>query len=52
VECAGLTQTSQLDPAVRLEIPIRALELTQILGQYCDFQVDWGGGGTGRPAIR
>ena len=27
------------------KIPIRALELTQILGQPCEFQVDGAGGG-------
>jgi hypothetical protein len=34
-----LTQNPQVDPAVRLRIPKRALELTQILGQPCEFQV-------------
>ena len=35
----GLTQNSQVDPAVRLKTPIRALELTQILGQPCEFHL-------------
>jgi hypothetical protein len=39
VKFTGLTQHSQVDPAVKLKIPIRALELTQILGQPCKFQV-------------
>jgi ribosomal RNA methyltransferase Nop2 len=33
VKFTGLTQNSQVGPAVRLRIPIRALELTQFLGQ-------------------
>ena len=41
VKFTGLTQDSQLDPAaVGLKIPIRPLELTQILGQPCEFQVE------------
>ena len=32
VKFTGLTQNSQVDPAVRLKIPIRAVELAQILG--------------------
>jgi hypothetical protein len=39
VNSTGLTQHSQVDPAVLLQIPIRALELAQILGQPCGFQV-------------
>jgi hypothetical protein len=39
VELTGVTQNSQVDPAVWLKIHIRALELTQILGQPCEFQV-------------
>ena len=41
VKFTGLTQNSQVDPAVGLKIPIRAFELTQILGQIlgqsCQF---------------
>jgi hypothetical protein len=33
VKFTGLTQHSQVDPAFRLKIPIRALALTQSLGQ-------------------
>jgi hypothetical protein len=39
VKFTGLTQNSQVDPAVCMKIPVRALELTQILGQPCEFQV-------------
>jgi hypothetical protein len=39
VKFTGLTQNSQVDPEVRLKIPINALELTQILGRPCKFQV-------------
>ena len=39
VQFTGLTQNSQVDTAVCLKIPIRPLELTQILGQPCEFQV-------------
>jgi hypothetical protein len=39
VKLTGLSQNLQVDPAVCLKIPIRALELTQILGQPCEFQV-------------
>ena len=39
VKCTGLTQNSQVDLAVWLKIPIVALQLTQILGQPCGFQV-------------
>ena len=51
---------SQVDLEVRLNIPIRALELTQILGQPCELQVNsenvhrglsagrWSGGQPGR----
>jgi hypothetical protein len=39
VKFTGLTQNPQVDPAVLLKLPIRALELTQILGQPCEFQV-------------
>ena len=39
VKFTGLTQNSQVDPAVCLKIPITALELTQVLGQPCEFQV-------------
>jgi hypothetical protein len=39
VKLTGLTQNLQVDPAVRLKIPIRALELTQMPGQPCEFQV-------------
>jgi hypothetical protein len=39
LEFTGLTQNSQVGPAVWLKIPVRALELTQILGQPCTFQV-------------
>ena len=39
VTLTGLTQNSQVDPAVGLKIPIRALEWTHILGQPCEFQV-------------
>jgi hypothetical protein len=38
----GRTQNSQVDPAVRLKIPVSALALTQILGQPCGFQVPGG----------
>ena len=37
VEFTDLIQNSQVDPAVRLKIPIRALEVTQILGQLCEL---------------
>ena len=40
----------QDDPAILLKIPIRALELAQILGQPCEFQVRGTGGA--RPAAR
>ena len=61
VKFTGLAQNSQVDPAVRLKISIKALELTQILGQPCEFQVcaqraavivwGWGRGrGAQRPA--
>ena len=46
VQFTGLTQNSQVDPAVWLKTPISALELTQILGQPCAFQVEEGGGFT------
>jgi hypothetical protein len=39
VKFTGVAQSSQVDPAVWLKIPVRALELTQILGQPCEFQV-------------
>jgi hypothetical protein len=39
VEFTDLIQNSQVDPAVRLKIPIRALEVTQILGQPCEVEV-------------
>ena len=39
VKFTGLTQNSQVDPAVWLKIPIRALELAHILGQPCECQV-------------
>jgi hypothetical protein len=39
VKFTGLTQNSQVDPAVRLRIIISALKWTQILGQPCEFQV-------------
>ena len=39
VEFTGFTKNFQVDPAVRLKIPIRALELTQIMGESCEFQV-------------
>ena len=39
VKFTGLTQNSQVDPEFLLKTPIRALELTQILGQPCEFQV-------------
>jgi hypothetical protein len=38
VKSTGLTHKLQVDPAVYLKIPMRALELTQILGQPCEFQ--------------
>jgi hypothetical protein len=37
VKFTGLTQNSQVDPGVLLKIPIKALELSQILGQPCEF---------------
>jgi hypothetical protein len=39
VKFTELTQTLQVDAAVFLKIPIRVLELAQILGQPCEFQV-------------
>jgi hypothetical protein len=39
----GLTQNLQVDPAVSLKIPLRTLEVTQILGQLCEFQVPGAG---------
>ena len=42
VKSTGLTQNSQVDPAVWLKIPIRAVGLTQILGQPCEFQAGVG----------
>jgi hypothetical protein len=39
VKSTGLTQNSQVDPAVLLKVNISALGLTQILGQPCGFQV-------------
>jgi hypothetical protein len=38
VKFTGLTQNSQVDPAVRMKIPMKALELTQIMSQPCEFQ--------------
>jgi hypothetical protein len=52
VQFTGLTQNLQVDPAVRLKIPISALELTQILGQPCEFQVVSGGAIDGRALAR
>jgi hypothetical protein len=37
VKFTGLTQNSQVDPEICLKILIKALELTQILGQPCEF---------------
>jgi hypothetical protein len=47
VRFTGLAQNSQVGPAVLLKVPMRALDLTQILGQPCEFQVDGREGGEG-----
>jgi hypothetical protein len=43
IKSTGLAQKSQVYPVVWLKIPMRALELTQILGQPCGSQVQAGG---------
>jgi hypothetical protein len=40
VTFTGLAQNSHVDPVVCLNIPIRALQLAQILGQPCEIQVE------------
>jgi hypothetical protein len=37
VKFTGLTQNLQVGPAVCIKPPMRALELTQILGQPCEI---------------
>jgi hypothetical protein len=51
VKFTGLTQNSKVDPAVRLKILVRALELAQVLGQPCGFQVKVAGYGPPDPRV-